>query len=124
VEFCRHGTRFEDEVFVGQGLMFTNDRFPRATHTSGGLQSEAGWKAEVNRVKRSAHIGTNATDATHATIISGVTIGAGTLVGSSAVMTTDVPTAPSTQPGLPGAAARPGGQDDHRLSRVARRYGD
>jgi len=75
----------EDEVFVGHGVMFTNDRFPRATNADGSLQTEADWKVEVTRVKRGASVGTSAT------IISGVTIGEGALVGAGAVVTKDVP---------------------------------
>lgn len=83
--FVCEGVTIEDEVFIGHGVMFTNDRFPRATNSDGGLQTEADWKLEVTRVKRGASIGTNAT------IISGVTIGEGALVGAGAVVTKNVP---------------------------------
>jgi UDP-2-acetamido-3-amino-2,3-dideoxy-glucuronate N-acetyltransferase len=83
--FICEGVVIEDEVFIGHGVMFTNDRFPRATNADGSLQTEADWKVEVTRVRRSASIGTNAT------IISGVTIGEGALVGAGAVVTKDVP---------------------------------
>jgi acetyltransferase-like isoleucine patch superfamily enzyme len=83
--FICEGVVIEDEVFVGHGVMFTNDRVPRATHADGRLQTEADWKVEVTHVKHAASIGTNAT------IISGVTIGAGALVGAGAVVTKDVP---------------------------------
>ena len=75
----------EDEVFIGHGVMFTNDRYPRATNPDGSPQSEADWRVEPTRVKRTASIGSNAT------IISGVTIGEGALVGAGAVVTDDVP---------------------------------
>lgn len=83
--FICEGVVIEDEVFVGHGVMFTNDRFPRATNRDGSLQTEADWKVEVTRVRRAASIGTNAT------IISGVTIGEGALVGAGAVVTKNVP---------------------------------
>jgi len=83
--FICEGVLIEDEVFVGHGVMFTNDRYPRATRADGILQTEADWKVEPTRVKRAASIGTNAT------IISGVTIGEGALVGAGAVVTKNVP---------------------------------
>ena len=83
--FICEGVVIEDEVFVGHGVMFTNDRFPRATNTDGSLQTEADWKVEITRVKRAASIGSNAT------IMCGLTIGEGALVGAGAVVTRDVP---------------------------------
>lgn len=83
--FICEGVVIEDEVFVGHGVMFTNDRYPRATNQDGSPQSEADWSVESTRVKRTASIGSNAT------IISGVTIGEGALVGAGAVVTADVP---------------------------------
>ena len=83
--FICEGVVIEDEVFIGHGVMFTNDRFPRATNPDGSLQTEADWKVEPTRVKRRASVGT------HATVISGVTIGEGALVGAGAVVTKDVP---------------------------------
>lgn len=83
--FVCEGVQIEDEVFVGHGVMFTNDRFPRATNADGSLQSEADWAVVPTRVRRRASIGTNAT------VIAGVTIGEGALVGAGAVVTKDVP---------------------------------
>ena len=83
--FICEGVHIEDEVFVGHGVMFTNDRAPRATNPDGSLQTEADWAVEITRVRRTASIGSNAT------IISGVTIGQGALVGAGAVVTKDVP---------------------------------
>jgi UDP-2-acetamido-3-amino-2,3-dideoxy-glucuronate N-acetyltransferase len=83
--FICEGVIVEDEVFIGHGVMFTNDRYPRATNPDGSPQSEADWSVEPTRVKRTASIGSNAT------IISGVTIGEGALVGAGAVVTNDVP---------------------------------
>jgi acetyltransferase-like isoleucine patch superfamily enzyme len=83
--FICEGVTIEDEVFVGHGVMFTNDRFPRATNTDGSLQTEADWKVELTQVRQGASIGSNAT------IVAGVTIGRGAVVGAGAVVTKDVP---------------------------------
>ena len=82
--FVCEGVTIEDEVFVGHGVVFTNDRYPRATNTDGSLQTDADWAVEPTRVKRGASIGSNAT------IIPGVTIGEGALIGAGAVVTADV----------------------------------
>jgi UDP-2-acetamido-3-amino-2,3-dideoxy-glucuronate N-acetyltransferase len=83
--FICEGVTIEDEVFIGHGVMFTNDRYPQAANEDGSLQTEADWHVEKTRVKRRASIGSNAT------IISGITIGEGALVGAGAVVTHDVP---------------------------------
>lgn len=83
--FICEGVLIEDEVFVGHGVMFTNDRFPRAANADGSLQTEADWALEPTLVKRGASIGT------HATITPGVTVGQGSLVAAGAVVTRDVP---------------------------------
>jgi UDP-2-acetamido-3-amino-2,3-dideoxy-glucuronate N-acetyltransferase len=83
--FLCEGVVIEDEVFIGHGVMFTNDRFPRATNADGSLQTEADWHVEPTRVKRGASIGSNAT------LIAGITVGASALVGAGAVVTKDVP---------------------------------
>ncbi len=75
----------EDEVFVGHGAMFINDRYPRATAGGGQLQTEADWKVIPTRVKRGASIGTGAV------VMCGVTIGEKAIVGAGAVVTHDVP---------------------------------
>jgi acetyltransferase-like isoleucine patch superfamily enzyme len=82
--FICEGVTIEDEVFIGHGVMFTNDRYPRATNVDGHLKTEADWKVEPTRVKRGASIGSNVT------VISGVTIGEGAVVGAGAVVTKDV----------------------------------
>ena len=93
--FICEGVIIEDEVFVGHGVMFTNDRYPRATTPGGRLQTEADWKVELTRVKRGASIGTNAT------IVSGITIGEGALIGAGAVITKNVPDY-AVMAGVPG----------------------
>lgn len=83
--FICEGVVIEDEVFIGHGVMFTNDRFPRATNPDGSPQTEADWTVEKTHVGRGASIGSNAT------IICGVTIGEGALVGAGSVVTRNVP---------------------------------
>jgi UDP-2-acetamido-3-amino-2,3-dideoxy-glucuronate N-acetyltransferase len=82
--FICEGVTIEDEVFVGHGVMFTNDPYPRAVNDDGSLQTEADWTVVPTLVKRRAAIGSNAT------IIAGVTIGESALVGAGAVVTSDV----------------------------------
>ncbi|GAB4233117.1 MAG: acyltransferase [Acidobacteriota bacterium] len=82
--FICEGVTIEDEVFVGHGVVFINDTFPRAT-VAGRLQTEADWKVEPTLVKRGASIGSGAV------ILSNVTIGEGAIVGAGAVVTKDVP---------------------------------
>ena len=83
--FICEGVEIEDEVFVGHGVMFTNDRYPRATTPDGGLQTDADWAVLRTRVGKRASIGTNAT------ILCDLTIGEGAIVGAGAVVTRDVP---------------------------------
>ena len=83
--FICEGVTIEDEVFIGHGVMFINDRYPRATTESGESQNEADWVCVPTLVKRRASIGSNAT------ILCGVTIGEGALVGAGSVVTHDVP---------------------------------
>ena len=82
--FICEGVTIEDEVFVGHGVMFINDRQPRAT-VNGRPQSEADWTVVPTRVRRGASIGSGAV------ILCGVTIGARAMVGAGAVVTRDVP---------------------------------
>jgi UDP-2-acetamido-3-amino-2,3-dideoxy-glucuronate N-acetyltransferase len=83
--FICEGVTIEDGVFVGHGVMFTNDLRPRAVDDEGRLLTDAGWILTPTRVRAGASIGS------HATIVAGVTIGAGALVGAGAVVTRDVP---------------------------------
>ncbi len=83
--FICEGVTIEDEVFVGHGVMFINDRYPRATTAGGDLQTEADWQVVSTLVKHGASIGSNAT------LLCGVTIGEGAIVGAGAVVTHDVP---------------------------------
>lgn len=83
--FICEGVTIEDEVFIGHGVMFTNDLFPRATDKEGHKQKAHDWSLIHTLVKFRASIGSNAT------ILAGVTIGANALVGAGAVVTHDVP---------------------------------
>ncbi len=83
--FLCEGVTLEEEVFVGHGVIFINDRFPRATTDSGAMQTEADWTCIPTIVKRRAAIGSGAT------ILCGITIGEGATVGAGSVVTKDVP---------------------------------
>ena len=83
--FVCEGVAIEDEVFIGHGVMFTNDVYPSAVNPDGSLQTEKDWHVVTTKVKRRASIGSNAT------IVAGVTIGEAALVGAGAVVTCDVP---------------------------------
>jgi acetyltransferase-like isoleucine patch superfamily enzyme len=83
--FVCEGVFIEDEVFIGHGVVFINDKYPRATNENGALQTEADWRVVTTHVKRGASIGSNAT------IMCGVTIGERATVGAGAVVTKDVP---------------------------------
>lgn len=82
--FVCEGVTIEDEVFVGHGVMFTNDRFPRAVNDDGSLQTVSDWRVVRTLVKSRASIGSNAT------ILPGLTIGEAALVAAGAVVTSDV----------------------------------
>ena len=82
--FLCEGVTLEDEVFVGHGVMFINDRYPRATSADGELQTEDDWTVEPTVVERGASIGSGAV------ILCGVTIGQGAMIGAGAVVTRDV----------------------------------
>ena len=83
--FICEGVTIEDEVFIGHGVMFTNDRFPRATTDSGELRTEADWQVIPTTVCRGASIGSNAT------LLCGITIGEYAIVGAGSVVISDVP---------------------------------
>ena len=83
--FLCEGVTIEDEVFIGHGVMFTNDKYPRATTEAGDLQGDADWVCIPTLVKQGASIGTNAT------ILCGVTIGERAMVGAGSVVTDNVP---------------------------------
>ncbi len=83
--FICEGVTIEDNVFVGHGVVFINDTYPRATNAAGNLQSEQDWKVEKTLVKKGASIGSGAT------ILSNVRIGENAIIGAGSVVTRDVP---------------------------------
>jgi UDP-2-acetamido-3-amino-2,3-dideoxy-glucuronate N-acetyltransferase len=83
--FICGGVTIEDECFIGHGVMFTNDIYPRATRADGQPQTEEDWVEVPTRVRRRASIGSNAT------ILCGITIGENAIVSAGAVVTKDVP---------------------------------
>lgn len=104
--FICEGVFIEDEVFIGHGVMFTNDLYPRATNSAGDLKRDRDWQLVETRVRRGASIGSNAS------ILAGVTIGERALVAAGAVVTCDV------APGMivAGVPATVIGRVDERLS--------
>jgi acetyltransferase-like isoleucine patch superfamily enzyme len=82
--FVCEGVTIEDNVFIGHGVTFINDSYPRATTSDGGLQTEKDWHVEKTVVKRGASIGSGST------ILSNVVIGENAIVGAGSVVTRDV----------------------------------
>ena len=83
--FICEGVAIEDDVFIGHGVMFINDVYPRATAVGGGLQTEADWKVEKTRICKGASVGSGAT------ILCNITVGENSIVGAGSVVTKDVP---------------------------------
>jgi acetyltransferase-like isoleucine patch superfamily enzyme len=83
--FICEGVVIEDNVFIGHGVTFINDSYPRATTVEGGLQTEADWKVERTVVKKGASIGSGTT------ILSNTSVGENAIVGAGSVVTKDVP---------------------------------
>ncbi len=83
--FVCEGVVIEDNVFIGHGVTFINDSYPRATTADGQLQTEADWKVERTVIRRGASIGSGAT------ILSNITVGENAIVGAGSVVTKDVP---------------------------------
>ena len=109
--FVCSGVTIEDEVFIGHGVMFTNDSYPRAT-TDGRLQTEQDWREIPTTIRSGASIGSNAT------VLAGLTIGERAMVGAGAVVTKDVPAyavvvgVPAQVVGDTRTLARPASEDD------------
>jgi acetyltransferase-like isoleucine patch superfamily enzyme len=83
--FICEGVTVEDNVFIGHGVMFINDSYPRATAANGSLATEADWKVERTIIRKGASIGSGAT------ILSNITVGENAIVGAGSVVTRDVP---------------------------------
>ena len=98
--FICDGVTIEDEVFVGHGVLFINDKYPRATRDDGALQGASDWEMQVTRVRRGASLGSGAI------ILGGVTIGEGALIGAGAVVRHDVEGG-ATVAGVPARVVRP-----------------
>ena len=101
--FVCEGVTIEDNVFVGHGVMFTNDKFPRATRPDGSMQTDDDWTVIPTLVERGASIGSGAV------IVAGVTIGANAMIGAGAVVTKDVP-AGTIVAGVPSRVIRKVGE--------------
>ena len=97
--FICEGVVIEDEVFVGHGVMFINDRLPRATAAAGRPQTEADWEVIPTRICKGASLGSGVV------VMCGVTVGEGALVGAGAVVTKDVPPG-ATVAGVPARMLR------------------
>jgi acetyltransferase-like isoleucine patch superfamily enzyme len=97
--FICEGVTIEDECFIGHGVMFTNDVYPRATRADGSPQSEEDWKVVPTLIRRRASIGSNAT------LLCGITVGEGAIVAAGAVVTKDVP-AGAIAAGVPARIVR------------------
>lgn len=82
--FICEGVTIEDNVFIGHGVMFTNDLYPHSTNADGSIQDSNDWKCIPTRISRGASIGSNVT------ILCGVTVGEGAIVGAGSVVTKDV----------------------------------
>jgi acetyltransferase-like isoleucine patch superfamily enzyme len=98
--FICEGVTIEDGVFIGHGVMFVNDKRPRALNLDGRLKSDADWRCQQTRVEHGASIGSGAT------LLGGITIGADALVGAGSVVTKDVP-AGATVAGNPAKVIHP-----------------
>lgn len=83
--FICEGVTLEDEVFIGHGVMFTNDIYPRSTNSDGTMKAGDDWELVETRIKKRAGIGSNTT------ILAGITIGEDAIIGAGAVVTKDVP---------------------------------
>jgi acetyltransferase-like isoleucine patch superfamily enzyme len=110
--FICEGVTIESEVFIGHGVTFINDRYPRATSSLGGLQTEADWYCQSTVVKRGASIGSGAT------LLGGITIGENAIVGAGSVVTKDVPPN-TTVAGNPARILKPNSKDYANASPVS-----
>ena len=99
--FICEGVVIEDNVFIGHGVMFINDKYPRSVTDGGTMQTEADWKVVPTTIKKGASIGTNTT------VLCGLTVGENAIVGAGSVVTKDVP-ANTVVAGVPARVLRKG----------------
>jgi UDP-2-acetamido-3-amino-2,3-dideoxy-glucuronate N-acetyltransferase len=83
--FICEGVAVEDDVFIGHGVIFINDKYPRATNTTGGLQTEDDWVCVPTKIEKGASIGSGST------LLCGITVGRSAIVGAGSVVVSDVP---------------------------------
>jgi acetyltransferase-like isoleucine patch superfamily enzyme len=83
--FVCEGVTVEDDVFIGHGVVFINDSYPRATNAGGTLQTETDWTVEKTLIRKGASVGSGST------ILSNITIGENAIIGAGSVVTKDVP---------------------------------
>jgi len=110
--FICEGVTIESEVFVGHGVTFINDRYPRATSALGELQTDADWYCQTTVVKRGASIGSGAT------LLGGITVGENAIVGAGSVVTKDVPPN-TTVAGNPARVLKSAAKDHANASTVS-----
>jgi acetyltransferase-like isoleucine patch superfamily enzyme len=110
--FICEGVTIESEVFIGHGVTFINDRYPRATSALGDLQTEDDWNCQSTLVKRGASIGSGAT------LLGGITVGENAIVGAGSVVTRDVPPN-TTVAGNPARILKPAAMDHARASSIS-----
>jgi len=110
--FICEGVTIESEVFIGHGVTFINDRYPRATSALGELRTEDDWDCQSTLVKRGASIGSGAT------LLGGITIGENAIVGAGSVVTKDVP-ANTTVVGNPARILKPAAKDHASASSIS-----
>jgi len=110
--FICEGVTIESEVFIGHGVTFINDRYPKATSALGELQTDADWYCQSTVVKRGASIGSGAT------LLGGITVGENAIVGAGSVVTKDVPPN-TTVAGNPARILKPAAIDHANASSVS-----
>jgi acetyltransferase-like isoleucine patch superfamily enzyme len=110
--FICEGVTIESEVFIGHGVTFINDRYPRATSALGELQTAADWDCQSTIIKRGASIGSGTT------LLGGITVGENAIVGAGSMVTRDVP-ANTTVAGNPARILKPAAKDHASASSIS-----
>jgi UDP-2-acetamido-3-amino-2,3-dideoxy-glucuronate N-acetyltransferase len=110
--FICEGVTIESEVFIGHGVTFINDRYPRAMSAFGELKTDDDWDCQSTLVKRGASIGSGTT------LLGGITVGENAIVGAGSVVTKDVPPN-TTVAGNPAKILKPAGKDHASASSIS-----